>query len=55
MTLYKESIADQTDHFPQVFVRKKPKTSITYGYYVETTLWHSKVYRDNILLKKIQE
>ena len=34
MTLYTESVADQTDHFTDVFVRK----NVAYGYDVVTTL-----------------
>ena len=39
MTLYTESLADQTDHFAYVFVRE----NAAYGYDIVTTLWHSKV------------
>ena len=35
---YTESIADQTDHFADVFVRE----NVAYGYDVVTTLWRSK-------------
>ena len=34
MALYTESVADQTDHFPNAFVRK----NIVYGYEVVATL-----------------
>ena len=34
MTLYTESVADQTDHFADVFVRE----NVAYGYDVVTTL-----------------
>ena len=40
MTLYTESIADQTDHFADVFVRK----NLAYGYEVVTKLLLSNVY-----------
>ena len=40
MTLYTESVADQTDHFANAFVHE----NITYGYDIVTTLTHSKVY-----------
>ena len=39
MKVYTESVADQTDHFADVFVREK----VMYGYEV-VTLWRSKVY-----------
>ena len=38
MTLYRESIVDQTDHFADVFVCEN-----VYSYDV-TTLWRSKAY-----------
>ena len=37
---YTESVADQTDHFADAFVCE----NVAYGYDIETTLWHSKVY-----------
>ena len=37
---YTENIADQTDHFADVFVRE----NAAYGYDVVTTLWRSKVH-----------
>ena len=40
MTLYTESVADQTDHFADVFVRE----NVAYRYDVVGTLWRSKVY-----------
>ena len=39
-TLYTESIADQTDHFADVFVRQ----ILVYSYDIVTTLWSSNVY-----------
>ena len=35
-----ESVADQTDHFADVFVRE----NITYGFDIVTTFWRSKVH-----------
>ena len=42
--LYAESVADQTDHFANVFVRK----NVAYGYVVVTTLWRSKVHSSKV-------
>ena len=39
MALYMESVADQTDHFADVFVCE----NVAYGYDVVATLWRSKV------------
>ena len=40
MRLYTESVADQPDHFADVFVCK----NVAYGYDVVMTSWHSKVH-----------
>ena len=40
MTLYTDSIADQTDHFADAYVHE----NVAYGYDVVTTLWRLKVY-----------
>ena len=40
MTLYTESVVDQTDHFADDFVCY----NVAYGYDVVTTLWRSKAY-----------
>ena len=40
MALYTESIADQTGHFVDVFVRE----NVAYGYDVVKTVWRSNVY-----------
>ena len=45
-----ESIADQTDHFANVFVRK----NVAYGYDVVMRLWRSKVTADAIFFREIQ-
>ena len=45
-----ESVADQTDHFVDVFVRK----NVAYGYDIVKTLWRSKYIADSILLREIQ-
>ena len=50
MTLYTESVADQTDHFDDVFVRE----NVAYGYDVVTTLWRSKVHSRRHFVRKIQ-
>ena len=50
MTLYTESVADQTDHYAAVFVRE----NVAYGHDVVTTLWRSKVKADAILVREIQ-
>ena len=47
---YTENIADQTDHFAEVFVRG----NIAYGYDVVTTLWRSKVHSRRHLFREIQ-
>ena len=38
MALYTESVADQTDHFADVFDRE----NVAYSYDLVTTLWRSK-------------
>ena len=50
MTLYTESVADQTDHFADVFVRE----NVAYGYDVVTTLWRSKVHSRRHFVCEIQ-
>ena len=40
MTLYAESVADQTDHFADAFVCE----NVAYEYDVVMVLWRSKVY-----------
>ena len=50
MTLYTESVADQTDHFADVFVRE----NVTCGYDVVTTLWRSKVHSRRHFVREIQ-
>ena len=50
MTLYTESIEDQTDYFVDVFVRK----NVAYSYDVVTTLWRSKYTAEAILFREIQ-
>ena len=40
MTLNTESVGDQTDHCPEVFVCE----NIAYSHDMVTKLWHSKVY-----------
>ena len=50
MTLYTESVADQADHFADVFVRE----NIAYGYDVVTTLWRSKVHNRRHFVWEIQ-
>ena len=49
MTLYTESIADQTDHFANVYVRE----NVAYGYEVVRTLWRSNNTADAILFREI--
>ena len=41
MTLHTESVADQTDHFANAFVRE----NVACDYDVVAPLWRSKVYR----------
>ena len=48
MTLYTESLADQTDHFADVFVREND----AYGYDAVTTLWRSKVHSRRHFVKR---
>ena len=49
MTLYTESIVDQTDHVADVFVRE----NVAYDYDVVTTLWRSKVHNRRHFVKRI--
>ena len=48
MTLTTESVADQTDHFADVFVRE----NVMYGYGAVMTLWRSKVYSRRHFVKR---
>ena len=50
MTLNTESVADQADHFADVFVRE----NVAYGYDVVTTLWRSKVHSRRHFVWEIQ-
>ena len=50
MTLYTESVADQTAHFADAFVREH----VAHGYDVVTMLWPSKFTADAILFREIQ-
>ena len=51
MTLYTESVEDQTDHFADVFVRE----NVAHGYYVVTTLYDVRALTaDAILFREIQ-
>ena len=50
MTLYRESVADQTDHFANVFVRE----DVVYAYDVVTLLCRSKYTADVILFRETQ-
>ena len=46
-----ENVADQTDHFVDVFVRE----NVAYGYEVVPTLWRSKFTADAILLRTMEK
>ena len=48
MTLHKEGVAKQTDHFTNVFVRE----NVAYCYDVETTLCRSKVHSRRHFVKR---
>ena len=50
MTLYTESVVDQTDHFANVFVRE----NIAYDCDVVKTLWRLKYKAEAILFREIQ-
>ena len=51
MTLNTESVAEQTDHFADVFVRKN---NVAYGYDAVMKLYVRKYTADAILFREIQ-